>query len=363
MPLASSQNKLLIDSLNPHDVVLGRGQHVKHEGNSRFRTLVRSRAAEYHACTSKTNKDVIARQIVRVVEDLGGRFVRRAEHGEDGSTMVATSTWEIVDHSNVLVKVKQTFRDYSVVQRKAASAATAVASATSWTHDSTAPPHQLSVVLPNDQERPAVQPPSSLNSSAMAFNPPGVLFTHQTLMAPQDHSNTSLLISTLANQSLSQQSLGNYTIPATQPGPSLQSVSPASIGRDISNASDLLRSWTPEQLAQLQATLWQQILSNQPLGQIVGGLSNLAPRSSALQQSLLGLQPLTSPPIAATNWGFPNATVLSMPSALSPTLTNNALASWNSALGGAQVSAAVSNGHLDATTTTTATDQWGAAGR
>jgi hypothetical protein len=148
----SSQKRLLIDSLNPHDVVLGRGQHVKHEGNTSFRTLVRSRAAEYHVCC-KNSKDLIAREIVRVVEDLGGRFVRRTECSEDASTMVKRSTWELADRSNVLVKVKQTFRDYSVMQRKAASAAasaTAWASQSSGTHDSVSTPSLHLAARPND---------------------------------------------------------------------------------------------------------------------------------------------------------------------------------------------------------------------
>jgi hypothetical protein len=358
----SSQKRLLIDSLNPHDVVLGRGQHVKHEGNTSFRTLVRSRAAEYHVCC-KNSKDLIAREIVRVVEDLGGRFVRRTECSEDASTMVKRSTWELADRSNVLVKVKQTFRDYSVMQRKAASAAasaTAWASQSSGTHDSISPPSLHLAARPNDHEPPAVQPPSSLNNSAIAFTQPSILSTHQNLIAQQDQSNIGHLISTLASQPLSQQSLGNYTIPHLQSGPAIQSVLPPSIGSEMSNASDISRSWTPEQFHQLQTILWQQILSNGPTG-IVGELSNLAPPSSVLQQSLLEPQILTLPLIAGTNWSFPTTLSVPLPSALFSTLSSNALASWNAALGallgGAQVSAAATqNGHV-ATTTTTAMDQ------
>jgi hypothetical protein len=359
---ASSQKELLIDSLNPHDVVLGRGQHVQHQGNTRFRTLVRSRAAEYHACASKPCKDVVARQIVRDVEDLGGRFVKRTERNPNGGSTMP-STWEIVDHSHVLVKVKQTFRG-SVVQRKAASAAAtaavaASASSSSGTHNSIAPSLQQLAVRPNDQEPPAVPPPSSLNNSAYAFNQPGVPSTHPNLIAQQDQSNTDQWLSMLANQPLTQQFLSNYTTPAMQSGPALQSAPSPNIGSDIFNASHVLRCWTPEQLAQLQTMLWRQILSNEPSGQIGGGWSDMAqpPMSSALYQSLLGPTTLASPLLSGTNWGL-DTPYLSWPFALSPT-SNNALTSWNAALGGASlggaqvsVSMSTSTGHA-----ATATDQ------
>jgi hypothetical protein len=197
----SSQKGQAVHSLNPHDVVLGRGQHVKHDGNTLFLNLVRSRAAEYHACANKTSKDVVARKIVRIVENSGGRFVRRIESSGDASTEL-TSAWEIVDQSTVLVKVKQTFRDYSVVRRKAAASASSLPE----TPDMDAPPLQPAA-RPSDGEV-SLQLPSFSNSSAVTFVQPGAMYTDQNVYTQQGLGNAGLLLAVLSNQALQQQSLG-----------------------------------------------------------------------------------------------------------------------------------------------------------
>jgi hypothetical protein len=135
---SSGLSRQLVHSLNEHDVVLGRGQHVKHVGNDTFRNIVRARAVEYTSCCTKTGKDIIARQIVQAVRAQGGRFVKRiscatgeANLSDQQTEMLVdpmSAVWEIVDETTVLIKVKQTFRDYSVVVRKSSGApATAVA--------------------------------------------------------------------------------------------------------------------------------------------------------------------------------------------------------------------------------------------
>jgi hypothetical protein len=52
-------------------VLLGRGQDVKSEGNTRFQAFVSS--------STKSGKDAVARQVVNTVHDKGGRFVRRVD--------------------------------------------------------------------------------------------------------------------------------------------------------------------------------------------------------------------------------------------------------------------------------------------
>lgn len=134
-----------IERLNPNDVLLGRGQHIKHEGNSKFRRIVRERVVDYATCRNKSAKDAIAREIVRAVEERGGRFVRKMGDGHEALPTAAAAAasnevnnnnesvrftspswatapkWELVDEATVLIKVKQTFRDYSVVARKVAA--------------------------------------------------------------------------------------------------------------------------------------------------------------------------------------------------------------------------------------------------
>jgi hypothetical protein len=105
-------------------VLLGRGQDVKSEGNTRFQGFVSS--------STKSGKDAVARQVVNTVHGKGGRFLRRVDlddskprvAGEEGeSDLWESPVFEIADFASVLVKVKQTFRDFSVTSRKAESAA------------------------------------------------------------------------------------------------------------------------------------------------------------------------------------------------------------------------------------------------
>jgi hypothetical protein len=126
----------LVHSLNENDVILGRGQHVRYEGNTRFLNLVRSKVEEYNSTSSKPAKDRVARRIVRDVQNTGGRFVQRFDDTTDATKYDDPNNsydeysivWEIASERTVLVKVKQTFRDYAVIQRKAAAAAAAAAS-------------------------------------------------------------------------------------------------------------------------------------------------------------------------------------------------------------------------------------------
>jgi hypothetical protein len=162
---SSGVSRQLVHSLNEHDVVLGRGQHVKHVGNDTFRSIVRARAVEYTSCCTKTGKDIIARQIVQAVRAQGGRFVKRissytaaeanlSEPQPERSVDPMSAVWEIVDEATVLVKVKQTFRDYSVVVRKSSGAAAAPAAVTH--HDPVEPTIPLASQVPT---APAAQLP------------------------------------------------------------------------------------------------------------------------------------------------------------------------------------------------------------
>lgn len=119
--------------LNPKDVLLGRGQHIKHEGIRKFREIVQERAVEYTTCRNKAAKATIARDIARSVKELGGRFVRstavetqvpgdRIKHDWKYGDHVGQEKWVLADENTVLDKIKQTFRDYAVVARKASAA-------------------------------------------------------------------------------------------------------------------------------------------------------------------------------------------------------------------------------------------------
>ena len=123
-------------SIGPNDVLLGRGNHLHICGNERFRSLVRSRSVEYWSCNDNVMKDNIARQIVDSITAQHGRFLRKVKKtpssvtnpggdtasARDSSVAVPTEQWEVADTETILVKVKQTFRDFTASNKKKAGA-------------------------------------------------------------------------------------------------------------------------------------------------------------------------------------------------------------------------------------------------
>jgi hypothetical protein len=64
-------------TIGVHDVLLGRGGLTNsHTGNKRYRTIVLDHQAEYLRAQKK-EKAVIARKIVAIVQENGGRFLKR----------------------------------------------------------------------------------------------------------------------------------------------------------------------------------------------------------------------------------------------------------------------------------------------
>ena len=118
-----------------NDVLLGRGNHVHNPGNAKFRMLVLARSVEYWSCNNNVTKDAIARQIIDLISSLGGRFLRKLKKSAknlnqleqtaagsastvDESTSLESDVWELADMETILVKVKQTFRDFTASAKK-----------------------------------------------------------------------------------------------------------------------------------------------------------------------------------------------------------------------------------------------------
>lgn len=108
----------------PFDVLMGRGAPVsEHTGNARLRQLVMDRHADYVAPRQKRNdKHRVALNIIQVIREKGGRFLRRAEKAEQeqqreiaasiATTLQSTPAWEVVtDEREIVRKVKQLLRD------------------------------------------------------------------------------------------------------------------------------------------------------------------------------------------------------------------------------------------------------------
>ena len=92
-----------IVAVQPKDIICGRGKGVfSHPGNRRMLNIIHENKARYKRST-KSEKGVIAREIMAEVQGNGGRFLRRKE--ED------PSKWEILDYKEALIKVCHSIRD------------------------------------------------------------------------------------------------------------------------------------------------------------------------------------------------------------------------------------------------------------
>mmetsp|Transcript_5889 Transcript_5889/g.12067 ORF Transcript_5889/g.12067 Transcript_5889/m.12067 type:complete len:668 (+) Transcript_5889:256-2259(+) len=103
--------------LTNDDVLLGRGfPAIENEGNVRFRELVRSRSAEYHAAYRRHTKDSIARDVVNTIHRRNGRFLTQLDDVANIKGLIVPAgarVWTEADDVAVLVKAKQALRDHS----------------------------------------------------------------------------------------------------------------------------------------------------------------------------------------------------------------------------------------------------------
>lgn len=89
----------------PHDVLLGRKRSDtsfdNNPGNAKFRCLVSEQAPRYHQAASRSGKRKIAREVMDLIQDKGGRFLYR--HQQDGQWIEAR--WELT-----VAKIKDALR-------------------------------------------------------------------------------------------------------------------------------------------------------------------------------------------------------------------------------------------------------------
>jgi len=105
----------IITSLNDADILLGRGAPVqRREANRRFRELVWAHKPAYDATGKHSVKDKISRQILDVLAERGGRFVRRIETAEERRTLGVpgiSEAWVVINEDLAREKCKQALRD------------------------------------------------------------------------------------------------------------------------------------------------------------------------------------------------------------------------------------------------------------
>jgi hypothetical protein len=100
METASYNNKVRVGVPGRHDVLLGRGKaSYEHMGNLRFRYWVESHAKQYDLATSSSEKKQLTHEIVQLVKDSTGRFLKDDEAG-----------WIEVEDDVARLKVSHAFR-------------------------------------------------------------------------------------------------------------------------------------------------------------------------------------------------------------------------------------------------------------
>lgn len=92
-----------------HDVLCGRGGATNnHEGNRRFRAVVAEHQRDYLVARKK-DKAAIARQIVKIIQNRGGRFLQK-----NGTT----GLWEPITDKKATEKTSQALREGLDVRNK-----------------------------------------------------------------------------------------------------------------------------------------------------------------------------------------------------------------------------------------------------
>jgi hypothetical protein len=99
--ITSVDNDEWINQPGPLDVLQGRGLEAQvHPGNLRFRNIIAERQKVYNKSLIH-EKTAISKEIVLVIKESGGRFLRQDEgHG-----------WKLVDDNVARAKVSAAFRD------------------------------------------------------------------------------------------------------------------------------------------------------------------------------------------------------------------------------------------------------------
>lgn len=91
----------------PNDVLLGRGKLIQeHTGNLRFRHIVENHREMYETAR-RLEKTLLASKIVEILQQTGGRFVKR-----DGTG------WAEVDDETARYKVSHSFRNKRLAENQ-----------------------------------------------------------------------------------------------------------------------------------------------------------------------------------------------------------------------------------------------------
>ena len=105
----------VVTELGPDDVLFGRGAPiVQTTGNVKFRDLVNANKAAYASTRCRQTKDSIARDIINLIDERGGRFLKEIKSSDDirkYRVPAGVKAWIVAEYDEIVEKVKQTLRE------------------------------------------------------------------------------------------------------------------------------------------------------------------------------------------------------------------------------------------------------------
>lgn len=104
--VSSSSHEEQITSLNPEDVVSGRGSGANEWiGNRTFRLVVDSRRNDYLTAESQAEKTQVAQEVYDTIKLRKGRFLVRVDHAK--SFVLEDGIWKELTEAAAIEKCKQ----------------------------------------------------------------------------------------------------------------------------------------------------------------------------------------------------------------------------------------------------------------
>jgi hypothetical protein len=126
-----------VEVVTDRDVLSGRGGGTNlHPGNRRYRDLILSHRKEYDLA-SKAKKPSVSRQIVHLIRQNGGRFLRKdsnvGKYYEIGDDLAREKTSQALRHRTFEMRTELGLQKKDAAQKQEVAAATAVAAAAAHT--------------------------------------------------------------------------------------------------------------------------------------------------------------------------------------------------------------------------------------